>query len=85
VTSKVDVGVGASDVLDRDNDGADVHYVDDSPAPVGRPELHIDADVGVGVVEVVREGYLRDQFRGDHYRGGDRSVDHDFDGGTMCA
>src|SRR3954452_20039885 len=64
VTSKVDVGVGASDVLDRDNDGADGHYVDDSPAPVGRPELHIDADVGVGVIEVVREGYLLDQFRG---------------------
>jgi phage shock protein PspC (stress-responsive transcriptional regulator) len=85
VTSKVDVGVGASDVLDRDNDGADVHYVDDSPAPVGRPELHIEADVGVGVIEVVREGYLSDQFRGDHYRGGDRSVGQDFDGGTMCA
>jgi phage shock protein PspC (stress-responsive transcriptional regulator) len=85
VTSNVKVGVGASDVLDRDSDGADVHYVDDSSsAPSGRPEVHIDADVGVGVIEVVREGYLRDQFRGDHYRG-DKPFGQDFDGGTMCA
>ena len=86
VTSDVQVGVGASDVLDRDNDGADVHYVDDSPAPVGRPEVHVNADVGVGVVEVVREGYFRDQFDGDHFdRFGNRDDAADFDGGTMCA
>jgi phage shock protein PspC (stress-responsive transcriptional regulator) len=86
VTSDVQVGVGASDVLDRDNHGADVHYVDDSSAPIGRPEVHVDADLGVGVIEVVREGYFRDQFTGDHFdRFGDRDDISDFDGGTKCA
>jgi hypothetical protein len=84
VTSDVRVGVGASDVLDRDNDGADVHYVDSSTPPVGRPELHVDAGVGIGAIEVVRDGYVRDQFRGDHFRNSRTSVS-DFDGGTMCA
>jgi phage shock protein PspC (stress-responsive transcriptional regulator) len=82
ITSDVAVGVGASDVLDRDNNGADVHYVDDSPAPAGRPELHVNADIGVGVVEVVREGFLRDQFRGDHFN---HDGVQDLDGGTRCA
>jgi phage shock protein PspC (stress-responsive transcriptional regulator) len=86
VTSDVQVGVGASDVLDRDNDGADVHYVDDASAPAGRPELHVNADVGVGVIEVVREGFVRDQLRGDSFdRFGNRDDESDFDGGTMCA
>jgi phage shock protein PspC (stress-responsive transcriptional regulator) len=89
VSSNVQVGVGGSDVLDRDNDGVDVDYADDSPAPAGRPKLHIDADVGVGVVEVVREGYLRDQFShdGEEFFNGDRVSNgiKDFDGGTKCA
>jgi phage shock protein PspC (stress-responsive transcriptional regulator) len=80
VSSNVQVGVGGSDVLDRDNDGVDVRYVDDAPAPAGRPKLHIDADVGVGVVEVVREGFVRDQWRDEHFDSG-----NDFDGGTRCA
>ena len=80
VSSSVQVGVGGSDVLDRDNDGVDVRYVDDAPAPAGRPKLHIDADVGVGVVEVVREGFVRDQWRDEHFDSG-----NDFDGGTRCA
>jgi phage shock protein PspC (stress-responsive transcriptional regulator) len=86
VTSDVEVGVGASDVLDRDNDGADVHYVEQATAPAGRPEVHVDADVGVGVIEVVREGYFRDQFSDDHFDRFDTRDDaSDFDGGTMCA
>jgi phage shock protein PspC (stress-responsive transcriptional regulator) len=89
VSSNVQIGVGGSDVLDRDNDGVDVTYADDAPAPAGRPKLHIDADVGLGVVEVVREGYLRDQFShdGDEFFNGDRvsSGIKDFDGGTKCA
>jgi phage shock protein PspC (stress-responsive transcriptional regulator) len=86
VTSDVQVGAGASDVLDRDNDGADVHYVDDSLAPAGRREVHVNADVGVGVIEVVREGYFRDQFSGDHFdRFGNRDDTSDFDGGAKCA
>jgi phage shock protein PspC (stress-responsive transcriptional regulator) len=88
VSSNVQIGVGGSDVLDRDNDGVDVDYVDDAPAPTGRPKVHIEADVGMGVIEVVREGYVRDQFAhdGDHFFNGRRTPGiRDFDGGTMCA
>jgi phage shock protein PspC (stress-responsive transcriptional regulator) len=85
VTSDVQVGAGGSDVLDRDSDGADVHYVEDQTAPAGRPEVHVNADVGVGAIEVVREGYFRDQFSGDHFdRFGQRDDPSDLDGGTMC-
>jgi phage shock protein PspC (stress-responsive transcriptional regulator) len=90
VTSDVQVGAGGSDVLDRDNDGVDVHYVDDSPPASDRPELHIDANVGIGVIEVVREGYLPDRFAdrsfgGGRFRAFDRVGVDDGDGGTMCA
>src|SRR4051794_32507014 len=69
VSSNVQIGVGASDVLDRGNDGVDVDYEDDAPAPAGRPKVHVDADVGMGAIEVVREGYLRDQFAHDFSNG----------------
>jgi phage shock protein PspC (stress-responsive transcriptional regulator) len=81
VASSVDVGVGGSDVLDRENDGVDVTYVDDAPAPLGRPKLRINADVGVGALEVVREGYVRDQWHDGRFHDGTA----DFDGGTRCA
>jgi phage shock protein PspC (stress-responsive transcriptional regulator) len=82
ITSDVEIGAGSSDVLDRNNDGVDVHYIDDSPSASDRPELHVNADVGIGVVEVVREGFLRDQFHGDHFNDPGSA---DFDGGTKCA
>lgn len=86
VTSDVQVGVGGSDVLDRENDGVDVDYVDHATPPEGRPELHVDANVGMGVIEVVREGYLRDQFGSGRFRHFDgRDAGNDLDGGTMCA
>jgi phage shock protein PspC (stress-responsive transcriptional regulator) len=83
VSSDVQIGVGASDVFDRDNDGVDVSYVEDGPAPAGRPKLHIDADVGVGVIEVVRDGFVRDQFT-EHAFNRDRVINLDA-GGTRCA
>jgi len=82
VGSNVQVGVGASDVLDRENDGVDVTYMDNAPASAGTPKLYVDADVGVGAIEVVREGYVRDQFTGDRFRG---TPIRNFDGGTRCA
>jgi phage shock protein PspC (stress-responsive transcriptional regulator) len=89
VTSDVQVGVGGSDVLDRGNSGVDVSYADAAPAPTGRPTVHVDANIGAGVVEVVREGYLRDQFShdGDRFFNGNRVANGitDFDGGTKCA
>src|SRR4051794_4052579 len=86
VSSNVQIGVGGSDVLDRGADGVDVTYADDAPAPAGRSKLHIDADIGMGVIEVVREGYLRDQFSHD-WRNGQEVANGiaDFDGGTKCA
>jgi phage shock protein PspC (stress-responsive transcriptional regulator) len=89
VTSDVQIGVGGSDVLDRGGTGVDVNYVDDASAPAGRPTVHVDANVGMGAVEVVREGYVRDQFShdGEQFFRGNRVADriHDFDGGTKCA
>jgi hypothetical protein len=83
VSSDVQIGVGASDVFDRDNDGVDVNYVEDGPAPAGRPKLHVDADVGVGVIEIVRDGFVRDQFT-EHAFNRDRVINLDA-GGTRCA
>jgi phage shock protein PspC (stress-responsive transcriptional regulator) len=89
VTSDVQIGVGGSDVLDRGNSGVDVNYVEQASAPTGRPTVHVDANIGMGVVEVVREGYLRDQFShdGQEFFRGNRVGDRiqDFDGGTKCA
>ena len=60
VTSDVEIGAGAADVLDRDNDGVDVAY-DERESPTGGPEdLHMDANIGVGGLEVVRDGSLPD-------------------------
>jgi phage shock protein PspC (stress-responsive transcriptional regulator) len=88
VASDVEIGAGGSDVLDRNNDGVDVRYADDAPAPSGKPKVHIDANIGMGVVEVVREGYFRDQFshhNGRYFNGTVEGRAADFDGGTKCA
>jgi hypothetical protein len=57
VTSDVQIGAGLADVLDRDNDGIDVSFVERADPAGSRPVLHIDADVGAGVFEVVRDGF----------------------------
>jgi phage shock protein PspC (stress-responsive transcriptional regulator) len=85
VSSDVQIGAGASDVLDRGSDGVDVKYIEDAPAPAGRPKLHINADVGLGTVEVVREGFVRDQFSEGHLFNRDNIDFGDDDGGTLCA
>jgi phage shock protein PspC (stress-responsive transcriptional regulator) len=86
VTSDVEIGAGAADVFDRDYDGVDVAFAEAASAPAGRPVLHIDADVGVGVLEVVREGSLPDlgRHRGD-FEIFDAGRDAPFEGGTGCA
>ena len=87
VTTDVQIGAGASDVFDRENDGVDVAFADDDPAPpADRPQLHIDADVGVGAIEVVREGSLPDQFRNrQRFEIFDESQDASVEGGSGCA
>jgi phage shock protein PspC (stress-responsive transcriptional regulator) len=86
VTSDVEIGAGAADVFDRDYDGVDVSFAEAASPPAGRPVLHIDADVGVGVLEVVREGSLPDigRHRQD-FEIFDARQDAPFEGGTGCA
>jgi phage shock protein PspC (stress-responsive transcriptional regulator) len=89
VTSDLAIGAGAADVLDRDHHGVDVAVSEQATAPAGRPHLHIDADLGVGVIEVVREGFRRDGFDHDgfdrgRFRFDDGELDDGFDG-TRCA
>ena len=85
ITSDVQVGAGGSDILDSENNGVDVDYVDEPVPPEGRPELHVEADIGVGVIEVVREGFFRDQFTGNHFDRFGNPDPVDLDGGTKCA
>ena len=87
VTSDVEIGAGAADVFDRDYDGVDVAFAQSATPPAGRPLLHIDADIGVGVLEVVREGSLPDLGR-HRQRVRDlrrRARTTRFEGGTGCA
>jgi phage shock protein PspC (stress-responsive transcriptional regulator) len=84
VTSDVTIGAGVADIFDRDSEGVDVAVAAAPSEPVGRPTLHIDADIGVGAIEVVREGALPDEFRNDHFRFLDEG-NSGFAGGTNCA
>jgi phage shock protein PspC (stress-responsive transcriptional regulator) len=90
VTSDVQIGVGAADVFDRDQGGVDVSHEDSAAARPGQSEVHIDADVGIGVIEVVREGFLRDGFDHDgfgrdRFRWDDQAIDSRDEGGLNCA
>ena len=68
VTSDVTIGAGLADVLDRDNEGVDVAVAESGNEPAARPTLHIDADIGLGVLEVVREGSFPDEVHRDRFR-----------------
>jgi phage shock protein PspC (stress-responsive transcriptional regulator) len=86
VTSDVEIGAGAADIFDRDNHGVDVSFAQSATPPAGRPVLHIDADVGLGVLEVVREGSLPDiGRRHQRFEIFDEGEDDPFEGGTGCA
>ena len=63
VTSDVEIGAGASDVFDEDYNGVDVTFAETPTPPPARPHLHIDANIGVGAIEVVAATPLPDQFR----------------------
>jgi phage shock protein PspC (stress-responsive transcriptional regulator) len=85
VTSDVQIGAGVADLFDRDSDGVDVSFAETATPPAGRSQLHIDADVGLGVLEVVREGSLPDQFRRERFEFFDESRDARVESGTECA
>jgi phage shock protein PspC (stress-responsive transcriptional regulator) len=84
VTSDVQIGAGAADVFDVPSDGVDVSHAYSADPPAGRPVLHLDADIGLGALEVVREGSLPDQFRHERFRMFDETVDAPSEGGTNC-
>jgi phage shock protein PspC (stress-responsive transcriptional regulator) len=85
VTSDIEIGAGVADVFDRDNNGIDIALAEPARPPAGRAQLHIEADVGVGAVEIVREGSLPDQFRRERFSRFDDTVDAPLEGGTGCA
>jgi hypothetical protein len=85
VTSDVQIGAGAADIFDRTNDGVDVAFAEAATPPAGRPHLHLVADIGLGAIEVVREGSLPDQFRSRDFRGFGEDIDAPIEGGTGCA
>jgi phage shock protein PspC (stress-responsive transcriptional regulator) len=84
VTSDVSIGAGLADIFDRDHEGLDVAFAESGNQPAGRPTLHIDGDLGLGVLEVVREGAFPDETHDDPF-----SVSSGRDGGlargTNCA
>ena len=84
VTSDIEVGAGGADLLDRRNSGLDVSLAEAASSTTGRPELHLDGDVGVGVIEVVREGDLPDYADGERWHWRERSSTAAFQG-TGCA
>jgi hypothetical protein len=52
VTTTADLGMGGVEVFGRDGGGVDVDWEDLNTAPAGTPQLVVDADVGLGAVEV---------------------------------
>ena len=54
VSSDIEIGAGAANVLDRDNAGLDVLVREQPESAPGTPRLHVDADVGMGALEVLR-------------------------------
>jgi phage shock protein PspC (stress-responsive transcriptional regulator) len=85
VATRADVGMGAVDVFDEEDGGIDVD-VDDLPRAVaGTPRVVLDADVGLGLVEVshVDDGRDFGHWR-DRGPGRDRD-DFDSRGNEACA
>jgi phage shock protein PspC (stress-responsive transcriptional regulator)/predicted membrane protein len=54
VSSDVRLGIGHAEVLDRSSDGVDVAFEQAAETTSDAPRLHLDADVGVGALDVVR-------------------------------
>ncbi len=52
VATSAQIGMGAVDVLDRSSGGFDLDWDDARRAPAGTPRLILDADVGLGYLEV---------------------------------
>ena len=78
VATRADVGMGEVQVFDRDSGGVDVDVDNEPRAPATTPRVVVDADVGLGLLEVSHED-RRDGHR-DH-RFGRFGPDRDSGGG----
>ena len=58
VASTARVGVGAVELFDRDSGGIDVDWDDQPKAPTGVTRLVVDADVGIGRLQVAHRRHL---------------------------
>jgi hypothetical protein len=72
VGSNVHFGMGYARVFDRENGGVDVDWYETPTVRTRAPRLHIDADIGIGALEVDDDALAFENF--DH-RFGDRRFD----------
>jgi phage shock protein PspC (stress-responsive transcriptional regulator) len=68
VATDAELGMGGVDVFDRDTGGIDVDFVDQPVAGAGATRLLVDADIGVGHLDV-RKTELVDRHHFDEGRG----------------
>ena len=63
VSSEVEMGAGHAQVLDRTSDGVDLAFEQTAARVTDAPRLQIDADVGIGALEVLRGDDMPDRGR----------------------
>ena len=55
VVTRADLGMGGVSLFDRESGGVDVEWHDEPRAPAGTPRLVLDAEVGLGALEVAHD------------------------------
>jgi phage shock protein PspC (stress-responsive transcriptional regulator) len=88
VAADANLGMGQADVLDRGSGGVDVDFVDQPAADAGTTRLLVDADIGLGHLDVRKTDPVEDRHRfGDRPHGFDRGDRFDAARGsnTACA
>jgi phage shock protein PspC (stress-responsive transcriptional regulator) len=58
VTSDVSIGVGHAEVLDNENQGVDLAFAVGHAPPASDSQLHLNADIGVGGLQVERPAFV---------------------------
>jgi phage shock protein PspC (stress-responsive transcriptional regulator) len=56
VSTDAELGMGGVQVFDRDGGGIDVDFEDERTPPAGTARLVVEADIGLGAVEIGHEG-----------------------------
>jgi len=88
VASRAEIGVGLIEVFDRENAGADVDWEDLPRAAEGNSRVVLDANVGMGHVQVVHDtpfrGFEQGRFDGS-FDGGGRAINTGCEASTLSA